>query len=147
MYTCLYIYALVCLCLIYVICFFIIIFIAFNHIISLTQKNLFFGHVCQKFSLRILLSFCLIFANFSLALLIKVLLIKKNVRTTNSFSMLSYEIELLWSGMLVMEYQQVSDMALQYIAILFSLNSFQRIKANEIKQKILTFSILLNPML
>ena len=33
-----------------------------------------------------------------------------------------------------MEYQQVSDMTLQYIAILCSLNSFQRVK-NQIKRK------------
>ena len=32
-----------------------------NCIISLRQKNLFFGHVCQRFSLRVFLSFCLIF--------------------------------------------------------------------------------------
>ena len=34
-----------------------------------------------------------------------------------------------------MEYQQVSDMTLQYIAILCSLNSFQRVKTNQIKRK------------
>ena len=34
-----------------------------------------------------------------------------------------------------MEYQQVSDMILQYIAILCSLNSFQRVKTNQIKRK------------
>ena len=47
--------------------------------------------------------------------------------------------------MLVMEYQQVSDMAFQYIAILCSSNSFQRVKTNELKQKNLTSYILLNP--
>ena len=54
--------------LIYVICFFIIIFffITIGHIVSLTQKNLFFGYVCQKFSLKVLLSFCLIFCQFQL---------------------------------------------------------------------------------
>ena len=31
---------------------------------SLTQKSLFFGHVCQNFSLRMLLSFCLNFLRF-----------------------------------------------------------------------------------
>ena len=66
LYICLYVYVLVYLRLIYVICFFIIIFnfITINHIISLTQKNLFFGHTCQKFNLRVLLSFCLIFCQF-----------------------------------------------------------------------------------
>ena len=38
---------------------------------------MFFEHVCQKFSLKVLLSFTYFFVNFSLALLIKVLLIKK----------------------------------------------------------------------
>ena len=42
----------------------IFIFITINHIILLTQINLFFGHVCQKFSLRVLLSFYLIFFFF-----------------------------------------------------------------------------------
>ena len=57
---------LVYLCLIYVICFFIIIFIfiTINYIISLRQKSVFFGHVCQKVSRRVLLSFCLIFCQF-----------------------------------------------------------------------------------
>ena len=137
------------LCLIYVICFFIIIFsfIAFNHIISLTQKNLFFGHVCHKFSLRISFSFCLIFCKFQPGVAYKSVGYKESAYTTNSFSLLSYEIELLCSGMLVMEYQQVSNMALQYIAILCSLNNFQRVKTNEIKQKNLTSYILLNPIL
>ena len=35
----------------------IFVFLTINHIISLIQTNLFFGHVCQKFSLRVLLSF------------------------------------------------------------------------------------------
>ena len=48
------------------------IFITINHIISLIQTNLFLGHVCQC-----CLAFAYFFANFSLALLIKVLLIKK----------------------------------------------------------------------
>ena len=61
-----YVYILVYLCLIYVTCFFIIIFISItiNHLISLTQKKLFFGHVCQRFNLRVLLSFCLSFWQF-----------------------------------------------------------------------------------
>ena len=61
----------------------IFIFIAINHIISLKQTNLYFGHVRQKFSLRVLLSFCSIFVNFSLVLLIKVLLFKKSVYIRN----------------------------------------------------------------
>ena len=48
-----------------------------NHIISLIQTSLFFGHVFQKFGVRVLLSFCVIFPSISLTLLIKVLLIKK----------------------------------------------------------------------
>ena len=77
---------------------FVFIFIMINCIISWIQTCLFFCLFfricpvivrwyrgcrmpivfgCQKFSLRILLSICLIFANFSLALLIKVLLIGK----------------------------------------------------------------------
>ena len=54
-YICLYVYDLVYICFIYVNYFAIIIFIfvAINHIISLKQTNLFFGHVCQKFSLRV----------------------------------------------------------------------------------------------
>ena len=62
--------------LIYVIYFAIIIFITINQIISVILACLFFGHVCQKFNLRVLLRFYLN-ANFSLALLIKVLPIKK----------------------------------------------------------------------
>ena len=65
-YICLSVYALVGICLIYVIYFaiMIFIFIAINHIISLKQANSFFGHVCQKFSHRVLLSFCLNFCQF-----------------------------------------------------------------------------------
>ena len=50
--------------LVYVNYFAIIIFVTINHITSLKQKNLFFGNVCQKFSLRVLLSFCLNFCQF-----------------------------------------------------------------------------------
>ena len=42
----------------------IFIFIRINHIISLKQIHLFCGHFCEKFSLRLLLSFCLIFCQF-----------------------------------------------------------------------------------
>ena len=34
-----------------------------------------------------------------------------------------------------MEYQQISDMTLRYIAILCSLNSFPRVKTNEVKRQ------------
>ena len=46
--------------------FFIIIFIfiTIKPVISLTLKNLFGGHVCQKLNLRVLLRFCLIFCQF-----------------------------------------------------------------------------------
>ena len=40
------------------------IFSTINHKISLIQTNLFFGHACQKFSLRVLLSFYLTFSQF-----------------------------------------------------------------------------------
>ena len=58
---------------------FIMIFscIEINHIISLKQPHL-FTHFCQTFSLRVLLSFWLIFDNFNLALL-KCCLYKKSV--------------------------------------------------------------------
>ena len=55
----------------------IFIYITVNHIISLTQKNLFFGHAYQNFSSGCCLAFACFFANFSLVLLIKVFLIKK----------------------------------------------------------------------
>ena len=64
-----YVYVLVYLCLIYGNCFFFIatfFFITINHIISLTQKNLFFGHFCQKFSL-------------SMGLIMKALFLKRRV--------------------------------------------------------------------
>ena len=79
-----HVYVLVFLCLIYVIWFFIIILIliATNHIISLTQKNLLFSHVCQKFSFRVSLCFWLIFYQFQHRVLIKVLLIKKKYGTS-----------------------------------------------------------------
>ena len=59
----------------------IFIFITINHIISIKRKKtLFFGHFHLKFSLRVFLSFCLIFVFIlSLVLLVKVLLIKKRV--------------------------------------------------------------------
>ena len=44
--------------------FIIFTFITINRMISLTQKNLFFGHICQKFNLRVLLRFCLILCQF-----------------------------------------------------------------------------------
>ena len=40
------------------------VFLSINHIMSLIQTNLFVGHISQKFSLRVLLSFCLIFCRF-----------------------------------------------------------------------------------
>ena len=78
-YICLYVWVLVYLYIIYVICFFIIIFIfiIINLLISLTQKNLFFGHVRQKFSLRVLLSFCLIFCQFQPGVVYKSVSYKK----------------------------------------------------------------------
>ena len=54
------------LCRIYVVCFLIIIFIfnTINHIILSIQTNFFFGHVCHKFGLGVLLNFYLIFCQF-----------------------------------------------------------------------------------
>ena len=81
LYICLYMHVFVFLCLIYVICFFIIIFffITIYHIISLTQKNLFFGYVCQKFSLKVLLSFYLIFSQFQLGVAYNDIAHKKSI--------------------------------------------------------------------
>ena len=50
-----------------------------NHKTSLTQKNLFFGHVCQKFSLRVLLKFCLRFYQFQPGVAYKSVAYKKSV--------------------------------------------------------------------
>ena len=55
----------------------ILIFFTSNHIISLKQTNLVFGHFDLKFSLRVLLSFCLIFCQFEPGFPYKMLLIKK----------------------------------------------------------------------
>ena len=69
-------------CLIYVISFTIIIFIfiTINHIISVIQTNLFFGHVCQMFSLWVLLRFSLNFCQFQPGVAYKsVAYIKKRV--------------------------------------------------------------------
>ena len=79
----------------------IFIFITINHTISLMQTNLFFRHVCQKFSLRVLLSFCLIFCKFQPGVAYKSVAYKKKACTNNLFCLLSYEIELICSGMCV----------------------------------------------
>ena len=71
LYICLYV--LVYSCLNHVICFFITI----DHMISLTQKNLLF--VCQKFSLRALLSFYLIFCQFQPGVAYKSVAYKKKL--------------------------------------------------------------------
>ena len=69
------------LCLIYVIYFAIIIliFITINHIISLIQTNVLFGHVYQKFSLRLLLSLCLIFCQLQPSVAYKSVAYKKSM--------------------------------------------------------------------
>ena len=46
---------------------------------SLTQKTLFFGHVCQKFSLRVWPTFCLIFCQFQPGVTYKSVAYKKSV--------------------------------------------------------------------
>ena len=84
-FICLCVYVLIYLCLIYVIYFFIIIFIfiTINCIISLRHKNLFFGHACQKFSLKVLLSFFLVFCQYQPGVAYKsVAYIKKNAYRT-----------------------------------------------------------------
>ena len=87
MYICLYIYVLVFLCLICVICFYIIIFklITTNHIISLTQKNLLFRHNCQKFRLRVLRIFWLIFYRFQSRVSFKSVAYKKEFNSLSLF--------------------------------------------------------------
>ena len=42
------------------------------------QTNLFVGHICQKFCLRVLLSFCLIFCQFQPGVPYKSVAYKKN---------------------------------------------------------------------
>ena len=65
------------LCNLFVIIIFI--YVTINHITSLIQTNLFFEHVCQKFSLRVLLSFCLIFIQFQSGVAYKSVAYKKSV--------------------------------------------------------------------
>ena len=84
----------VCLQFIYVICLAIIIFIfiIINHIISLTQKKLCFEHLCQKFSLRVLLSFCLAFGQFQPGIACKTVAYKKgcNQKARNNKEKIAY---------------------------------------------------------
>ena len=84
-YICLHVYILIYLCLNCMICFSIIIFIfiAINYIISLRQKNLFFGHVCQKFRLRVLLSFYLVFCQCQLCVAYKSVAYRKKCVLSN----------------------------------------------------------------
>ena len=85
--TFVYVYDLVYICLIYVNYFAIIIFIfvTINHIISLIHTNLFFGHVCQKFSLRVLFSFCLNFCQCQASVAYKSVAYKKKRVVTETF--------------------------------------------------------------
>ena len=80
-------------CLIHAICFFtmIFIFITINHITSLMQKNLFFGHVCQKFFLRVLLSFCLIFSQFQPGVTYKNVVYKKACISLKIWSLITHQ--------------------------------------------------------
>ena len=57
----------------------VLIFIINNHITSLIQTNLFFRHVCQKFSIKVLLSFCLNFCKFQPGVAYKSVVYKKSV--------------------------------------------------------------------
>ena len=70
----------------------IFIFITVNHIISLTQINLVFGHVNQNFSLRVLLSFCLFFCQFQPGVAYKSVAYKKSIYTLGS----SVTLYLIW---------------------------------------------------
>ena len=58
----------------------IFIFIKLNHTISVIQTNLFLGHICQKFSLRVLLSSCLIFCQFQPGIAYKSVAYKNSVQ-------------------------------------------------------------------
>ena len=95
----------------YVICFFtmIFIFITINHTLSLTKKNLFFGQVCQKFSLGVFLSFCLIFCQFQAGFAYKSVAYKKSMyylpwsHVTDRYYQLPYndtflDLTLIWVG-------------------------------------------------
>ena len=88
-------------CLIYLIYFAIIIFIfiSTNHIISLIQTNLFVGHVCQKFSLRVLLSFCLIFCQFQPGIAYKSVAYKKKYVIKQVFCTETTSVSLFWGRM------------------------------------------------
>ena len=83
LYIYLYVYVQVYLCLNYLIYFSIIIFIfiIINHIISLKKTNLFFGQVCQNFSLRVLLSFCLVVCQFESGVAYKRVAYKRSVHS------------------------------------------------------------------
>ena len=74
--------------------FFIIIFIfiKINRFISLTQKNPFFGHVFQKFSLGVLLSICLIFCQFQPGVAYKSVAYKKACLVQRDTCFISREI-------------------------------------------------------
>ena len=71
----------------------ILIFFTSNHIISLKQTNLVFGHFDLKFSLRVLLSVCLIFCQFEPGFPYKMLLIKKVYLSlqNNNYSLFSWK--------------------------------------------------------
>ena len=58
----------------------IFIFIKVNYTISVIQTNLFLGHICQKFSLRVLLSSCLIFCQFQPGIAYKSVAYKNSVQ-------------------------------------------------------------------
>ena len=68
-------------------CHFYFHYITIKHIISLIQNNFCFGHTCQKFSLRVLLSFCLIFCQFQPGVAYKSIAYKKGVQPENQFSL------------------------------------------------------------
>ena len=96
---------------------FSLVFIIINHIISLKQTHLFFSHFLEylmlvlhykmdkeseqflkrkKFSLRVLLSFCLIFYQFQLGVLIKVLFIK-NRKSVYIYSVCIYIVYIVYN--------------------------------------------------
>ena len=70
----------------------IFIYITVNHIISLTQKNLFFGHAYQNFSSGCCLAFAYFFCQFQLGVAYKSVVYKKSIYTLGS----SVTFYLIW---------------------------------------------------
>ena len=78
----------------YSICHYHFHFITINRTTSLIQTNLLFGHLCQKFSLMVLLSFCLIFCKFQPSVAYKSVSYKK---ACNFLKCLKFEFRSVFS--------------------------------------------------